>query len=67
MADEAVLAALSWTGLSIGKIVKTLRPLRTATITLGGRQITVPPRIPDDTKRLLSMGHPGRGLALPGE
>ncbi len=35
------------TGLSIKKIVQTLRPLRTATITLGAQQITAPPRIPD--------------------
>jgi hypothetical protein len=41
------------TGLSINKIVKTLRPLRTATITLSGRQIQVPPRIPSETQRLL--------------
>lgn len=41
------------TGLSISKIVKTLRPLRTAMITIGGRQIEVPPRIPDDAQRLL--------------
>jgi hypothetical protein len=30
------------TGTSISKIVKTLRPLRSATITLGARQIAVP-------------------------
>ena len=41
------------TGLSINKIVKTLRPLRTATITIGDRQIAVPPRVPDDAQRLL--------------
>jgi hypothetical protein len=41
------------TGLSINKIVKTLRPLRTATITVGDRQIAVPPRVPDDAQRLL--------------
>ena len=41
------------TGLSINKIVKTLRPLRTATITIGDRQIAVPPRVPDDAHRLL--------------
>jgi hypothetical protein len=45
--------AQSRTGLSISKIVKTLRPLRTATITLGGREIKVPPRIPDNAQRLL--------------
>jgi len=41
------------TGLSINKIVKTLRPLRSATITFSGRQIEVPPRIPDEAQRLL--------------
>jgi hypothetical protein len=41
------------TGLSINKIVKLLRPLRTATIALGARQINVPPRIPDQAQRLL--------------
>jgi Transposase DDE domain len=41
------------TGVSINKIVKTLRPLRTATITLAGQQITVPPRVPDDAQRIL--------------
>ena len=30
------------TGVSINKIVKTLQPLRTATITIGGQQIQVP-------------------------
>jgi transposase len=41
------------TGQSINKIVTRLRPLRTATITLGGRQLQVPPRVPDDAQRLL--------------
>ena len=41
------------TGVSISKIVKTLRPLRTATITLGGRLIAVPPRVPEEAQRLL--------------
>jgi transposase len=41
------------TGMSINKIVKTLRPLRTATITLGGRRIEVPPRIPHEAQHLL--------------
>ena len=47
------------TDLSINKIVKTLRPLRTATITLGARQINVPPRIPDEAQRLLDDLAPG--------
>src|SRR3954468_15024628 len=41
------------TGGSINKIVKTLQPLRTAPITIGGQQIQVPPRVPDDAQRLL--------------
>ena len=41
------------TGLSINKIVKTLRPLRAATITLAGQQIAVPPHVPDNAQRLL--------------
>lgn len=41
------------TGQSINKIVKT-GPLRTATITLAGQQIQVPPRVPDDAQRLLN-------------
>ena len=41
------------TGLSIKKIVQTLRPLRSATISLGSRQITAPPRIPDHAQTIL--------------
>jgi hypothetical protein len=41
------------TGVSIKKIVQTLRPLRSATISLGTRQITAPPRIPDHTQAIL--------------
>jgi hypothetical protein len=41
------------TGLSINKIVKLLRPLRTATITLGHQQINVPPRVPNEAQRVL--------------
>lgn len=41
------------TGLSIKKILQTLRPLRSATITLGGQQVTAPPHIPDDAQRML--------------
>jgi DDE family transposase len=49
------------TGLSINKIVKTLRPLRTATIALGRQQITAEPRIPAAAQQILddlaSGGH----------
>ena len=41
------------TGLSIKKILQTLRPLRSATISLGGQQVTAPPHIPDDAQSLL--------------
>lgn len=41
------------TGLSIKKILQTLRPLRSATITLGRQQLSAPPRIPDDAQRVL--------------
>jgi hypothetical protein len=40
------------TGQSINKIVKALRPLRTATITLAGQQIRVPYRVPDGAQHL---------------
>jgi len=41
------------TGLSTKKIVQTLRPLRSATINLGSRQITAQPRIPDHAQTIL--------------
>jgi hypothetical protein len=41
------------TSLAINKIVKTLRPLHTATITLGGQQITAEQRIPATAKQIL--------------
>jgi hypothetical protein len=41
-------------GLSINKILKTLRPLRSATVTIGNQQITAQPRIPAQAKLLLN-------------
>jgi transposase len=41
------------TGVSIKKIIQTLRPLRSATISLGTQQITAPPRIPDQAQAIL--------------
>jgi hypothetical protein len=41
------------TGVSIKKIIQTLRRMRTATISLGNQQITAPPRIPDHARALL--------------
>jgi hypothetical protein len=42
------------TGSSINKILKTLRPLRSATVTIGGQQITAQPRIPTHAQSLLN-------------
>jgi transposase len=42
------------TGLSISRILKTLRPLRSATITIGAQQVTAQPRIPAEARTLLS-------------
>lgn len=42
------------TGVSIKKIVQTLRPLRSATISVGQQQLTAPPRIPDPARAILS-------------
>ena len=48
------------TGMSINKIVKTLRPLRTATITLGRQQINAEPRIPAPAQQILNdLAHGG--------
>ena len=41
------------TGVSIKRIVQALRPLRTATISLGHQQITAPPRIPEPAQAIL--------------
>src|SRR5436309_6284982 len=40
-------------GVSIKKIVQTLRPLRSATISLGQQQLTAPPRIPNHAQAIL--------------
>jgi hypothetical protein len=42
------------TGLSIRKILTTLRPLRSATLTISGNTITVPPRIPEASQKILN-------------
>jgi len=42
------------TGVSIKKIVQTLRPLRSATISVGQQQLTAPPRIPDPAPAILN-------------
>ena len=47
-------AIQSRTGLSIAKVVKQLRPLRTATITINGATQAFPPAIPDPERKLLT-------------
>ncbi|QFG70306.1 IS1634 family transposase [Ornithinimicrobium pratense] len=47
------------TGASIKKILNTLRPLRTATITVGGHQIIADPEISDEARELLNYINPG--------
>ena len=42
------------TGLSIKKILATLRPLRSATISIGRQQLTAPPQIPADARKVLN-------------
>jgi hypothetical protein len=42
------------TGLSIGKVVKQLRPLRSATITINGASQTFPPAIPEAQRKILT-------------
>ena len=47
-------AIQSRTGLSIAKVVKQLRPLRTATITINGATQAFPPAIPDPERKILT-------------
>jgi hypothetical protein len=42
------------TGLAIGKVIKQLRPLRTATITINGAIQTFPPEIPEAQREILT-------------
>jgi hypothetical protein len=41
-------------GLGISRILKVLRPLRSATITIGAQQLTAQPRIPAEARALLN-------------
>ena len=41
-------------GVTIKKILQTLRPLRSATVTIGAQQVTAQPRIPAQTRTLLN-------------
>ena len=47
-------AIQSRTGLSIAKVVKQLRPLRSATININGATQTFPPEIPDAERKILT-------------
>jgi len=47
-------AIQSRTGLSIAKVVKQLRPLRSATISINGATQTFPPAIPDAQRKILT-------------
>ena len=42
------------TGLAIGKLVKQLRPLRSATIVVNGATQTFPPEIPKEQRKILT-------------
>lgn len=44
----------SRTGSSIAKVVKALRPLRSATININGATQTFPPAIPDAERKILT-------------
>jgi len=41
-------------GMSINKVLKTLRPLRSATVTIGTQQVTAQPRLPAEAQTLLA-------------
>jgi hypothetical protein len=53
------------TGLSINKIVKQLRPLRSATISINGATETFPPAIPEAQQKILAhLGIKPRALKM---
>jgi transposase len=47
-------AAQNRTGLSIRRLVRALRPLRSATIALNGAEQTFPPQIPTELKPVIT-------------
>lgn len=51
--EERVERDQSRTGLSIAQVVKQLRPLRSATITINGATQTFPLAIPADQRQIL--------------
>jgi hypothetical protein len=54
-------AAQAATGLSIRKIITTLRPRRSATIAINGAEQTFPPVIPPHQQPILKALHSQRG------
>ena len=42
------------TGVSLRKLVQTLRPLRTVTIDIGGHMITAKPQLSADAEQILA-------------
>ena len=51
----AVSHVIQWrTGLSIAKVIKALRPLRSATININGATQTFPTAIPDPEAKILT-------------
>lgn len=41
------------TGVSIKKIVKTLRQVRSATVEINGQRLTLEPELPDDARTII--------------
>jgi len=49
------------TGVSLKKLVQTLRPLRTVTIDIGGHMITAKPQLNADAEQILAKLPPVAG------
>ena len=49
------------TGVSLKKLVQTLRPLRTVTIDIGGHMITAKPQLSADAEQILAKLPPVAG------
>lgn len=49
------------TGISIKKLVKTLRPVRSATIEINGKRLTLDPEIPDKATHIIHTTTPKTG------
>ena len=49
------------TGVTLKKLVQTLRPLRTVTIAIGGHTITAKPHLTEDAEQILAKLPPVAG------